>query len=300
MFLALPTATLAAGEISSSALINQALDSQVADLTVQGGLLDVMRNIEQQTGVHIEATPAVWDALPWGQDTTVRVHASNTTIRQALDGITQHLGLTYRLGSEAVILEPSPPLARLGRRATLQEVQTLDLLAATPLPNAASAWTVGGLLQAVDRRLAILRPGIAVDHRGLENRELAEPLDVPRNATLMDALERIPESTDVTWYPWGRNLVVVRKIEAIRLLLTKRLTRRYVGADLQQVLLELSEFSNVPFMYQPGVLQHVPPAYQRVTLTIEDATVQQTLENISAKTGLRFTPTDDGVSVSDR
>jgi len=102
----------AQSEISSSALIGKAMDSQIPLLDAKGGLLDVMKTIESQTGVRLEATQAVWDALPWGQDTTLSIHASNTTLRETIETITHRLGLTYRLGAEAIVLEPSPPLAR--------------------------------------------------------------------------------------------------------------------------------------------------------------------------------------------
>jgi len=90
----------------------------------------------------------------------------------------------------------------------------------------------------------------------------------------------------------------VNKIEVTRMLLGKRLTRRFVDVDMQQVLAELAESSGVPFTYTPGVLQRVPQKFRRVTLTLDDATVEQTLQDISAATGLKFTMTANGVEVT--
>jgi len=84
----------------------------------------------------------------------------------------------------------------------------------------------------------------------------------------------------------------------VRTLLGKHLTRQFQDEDLSQVLTELSEFSGVTFYYSPGVLQRVPEKYRRVTLTLDGATVEDTLENISGATGLRFEPSDRGVEVS--
>ncbi|MGA2229838.1 MAG: DUF4974 domain-containing protein [Tepidisphaeraceae bacterium] len=284
--------------VSSSALINQALDSQVGELNVQGGLIDVMKSMEAQTGVRLEAAPAVWDALPWGQDTTVTVHAKNITARQALDLIVRRLGLTYRLGQEAVVLEPLPALARMGRRATLQEVHALDTLAGTPLGFDGDDCTVSQVLAAVDAKLKSTSPSVSVQTRPSADDQLDTKIHLARNLTLLQAMEEIADQTGATWYPWGDRLVVVGKLEATRTLLTKRLSRRFTDAPLPQVLEELSEFSGVEFHYAPGVMQQVPAKYQSVTLSLQDAMVEQILETISGATGLKFEATADGVNVT--
>jgi hypothetical protein len=286
------------GEVSSSALIGEALDGQLSDLSVRGGLSDVLKAVEDRTGVRVEAVQGVWDALPWGQDTTLTVHVRNTTVRRALDLIARRLGLTYTLGSEAVVLEPTPALARLGRRATLEEVQVLDRLAATPADLSTEDATVGQVLKTVDARLRDRQSPFAVQDRFFDSQSQGKIIHVARNASLMEALEEISHQTDATWYPWGHSLVVADKIEATRLLLTKRLTRRYRDVDLQQVLAELAEYSDVLFSYAPGALQQVPVKYSKVTLTLDDATVEQTLEILSGATGLKFTSTTRGVEVT--
>jgi hypothetical protein len=279
-------------------LIGQALDGQVTDLSADGGLFDVMKAVENQTGIRLEALPAVWDALPWGQDTTVSIHVKNATVRQALDAITRRLGLKYTLGDEAVVLEPAPALQRLGRRATLEEIQALDLLSMTPIDLTSTSPTLDQLLQAVDSRLVEVKSPFAVQERGLDSPALGRVVQLARDATLMEALEEISRQTDVTWYPWGHRLVVTPKIDAQRLLLSKRLTRRFHDVDLAQVLAELAEYSSVTFQFAPGVLQQVPGKYRRLKLDLDDATVEQTLQIISGATGLQFTPTADGLSVT--
>jgi hypothetical protein len=296
--LAILSTTVALAQPSSSALIGQALDSQAADLSAQGGLIDVMKTVENQTGIRLEALPAVWDALPWGQDTSVNVHVKNATVRQALDAITRRLGLTYTLGDEAVVLEPTAALSRLGRRATLEEIQALDLLAATPMALTTTSPTLDQLLQAVDAKLQDAKSPFAVQERGLDSGELGRVIQVARNATMMEAMEEITRQTDVTWYPWGHRLVVTAKTEAEHLLLSKRLTRRFHDVELAQVLTELSEYANLTFHYAPGVLRQVPGKYSRLKLDLDDATVEETLQTISGATGLQFIPTPDGISVT--
>jgi len=130
-FLLTLTLTLAAPahaqNSESAALINQALDRQTK-LNITGTLPDAMQQIAKQTGVPIEADPAVWDLLPWGKDTEVRATIENQTLRQALEAITRKLGLTFVLRAEAIELQPMPALRRLGEKSTVSELQVLDAL----------------------------------------------------------------------------------------------------------------------------------------------------------------------------
>ena len=169
----------------------KALDRQIPALSVQGGLLDVTKAIETQTGVRVEASQAVYDDLPWGEDTSITVNVKNTTLRQTLDSITRHLGLTLTLGAEAVELEPTPALRRLGRRATLDEVQVLDLLASTPLELPTTDPTVSAVLEAVDRKLEAVKSPFAVEDRAFDPKTGGQTVRVARNATLMDAMEEL-------------------------------------------------------------------------------------------------------------
>jgi hypothetical protein len=115
---------------------------------------------------------------------------------------------------------------------------------------------------------------------------------------VLQALELLSAQSDITWYPWGHSIVALPKVDAIRLLLTKPMSRRWRDVDLSQVLLELAEFSGTAFHYDPGVLERVPPTFRRVNLILDNATIAQTLENLSAATGLKFTPTTEGIAVS--
>src|SRR5579864_2410852 len=102
---------------TTSALINEALDKQVS-LKLDGVLPQVLKSIEDKTGVRIATTDQVYDLLPWGEQTNVKVKVENKTLRDALTAISRKLGLLWGLGQFEVTLKPMPALARLGRRAT--------------------------------------------------------------------------------------------------------------------------------------------------------------------------------------
>ena len=279
----------------TSALIARALDSQ-QDLDLNAVLPDAMQQIASATGVRLEADAAVWDLLPWGEQTNITAKLRGHTLRQDLAAVTRTLGLTFAQTDEAVVLRPLPPLRRLGRRATVGELGVLDTLAGKPVNLPTDRPTVRDVLAAVDARLREAKSPFAVDDRASDG-VLGQRIGVPRNATAMDALEAVAAQTPVTWYPWGQSVVVLPKEQQVRQQLGHTITVRYAGVDVGQALLELSQRAGVPFDVEPGAYQRVPAAYRTVSLLLDDATVQQALETIGGYTGLGFDVTDVGVHV---
>lgn len=280
---------------STSALINEALDKQWP-VDVKATLPQVMAAISNQTGVPIRAEQAVWDLLPWGEQTNITAKIENQTLRQSLDVITRKLGLTFAVKDETVELQPMPALRRLGRRATVQELQALDLLSSTPLQQPGQPGTVGALLAGIDAKLEAMKSPFAIENRaGSVSAKAA--VQVARNATLMDALDAITTQTDSTWYPWGKSIVVVHKEDLLRNLLAKTVTIHYAGEDVGQVLMELSQKCGVDFYIEPGALQHIAPSARTVRLILENASVQQALESIAGFTGLGYVVNDRGVYI---
>ncbi|CAN5606066.1 hypothetical protein BH10PLA1_BH10PLA1_11820 [soil metagenome] len=280
-----------------SALMSEALDKQVK-LDLAGPLPKAMDKIGDDTGVRIQADPAVWDLLPWGEQTNLTAHIENQTLRQALAGITQKLGLTFDVKDQYVELKPTPPLRRLGRRATVGELHALDLLAATPITFSSDRPTVKQLVAAVDAKLQEIDPkGLAVEYRTGDTVLADQPVFVSRNATVSDALEALVTSTRATWYPWGKSIVIVPKEDQIRNQLAKTVTVRYNGVDISQVLTELAQAAGVEFTIQPGAVQKIPADFRKVNLLLDNATVKQALENISGFTGLGYVVNEKGVYI---
>ena len=118
--LLLVTLTTSAWAVDSSALINEAMDRTVK-LQVDGVLPQVLKAIEDQTNVPIKAGPAVYDLLPWGDQTNVSARIENQTLRQALTAITRKLGLTWELGAA---IDPGGADARAGAGAALDRAGT--------------------------------------------------------------------------------------------------------------------------------------------------------------------------------
>lgn len=288
-----PAFPLLAQNSPTSALINDALDKPVK-LDLNTVLPEAMRAIGKNTGVRIEAAPAVWELLPWGDQTNVTAKIENVTLRDALEAITRKLGLTYALKDEALELRPMPALARLGRRSTVQELQALDFLASTPAKLDTEKLTVRQLIEAVDSKLE--KTQFAVESRPgdvVQDQVIA----VPRNATLMEALESIAKETRATWYPWGKSIVIVPKEDQIRNQLSKTVNLRYPGTDVAQVLTELSQRAGVPFEIEPGAIQRIAPEFRRIKLDLYDASITKALEAIAGFTGLGYVVNEKGVYI---
>ena len=278
---------------TTSALINEALDKPVK-LDLNGPLPRVIDQIETETAVPFENSRALYDALPWGEQTNVTAKVQNQTLRDALTAITRKLGLTFIVRDEAVELVPLPALRRLGRRATVQELQSLDQLASTPLQLDTDRPGVLRVVGAIDERLVALKSPFAIENRAF-GPEQDTPLFVARGGSLLDALESITRDTTATWYPWGRSIVIVNKQDWIRTQLARTISARYNGVDLSQVLMELSQRSGVDFTLEPGAVQRVPPEFRSVRLILDNVSVQQVLETLSGFTGMGYVVNERGV-----
>ena len=258
---------------------------------------DAVWRSNEQTGVRIEATPAVWDLLPWGDQTTITAKIEGKTLRDALDAIAGKLGLVVVLKDEAVELQPMPALARLGRRSTVQELAALDQLASTPANLGSDHVSVHQLLDAVDQKLVDLKSQYAIENRAADAARADEQITVPRNATLMDALESLAKETRATWYPWGKSIVIVSKEDQIRNQLGKTISIRYNGVDVSQALAELSQRAGVDFAIEPGAIQRIPTEFRTIRLILDNATIKQALENLAGFTGLGYIVNENGVYI---
>jgi hypothetical protein len=298
LVLSLMSSAARAQSSASSSLINQQLDKQ-SKLELNGTLPDVMQQITKQTGVPIDAADDVWTILPWGRETTVTAKIENQTLRDALKVITSKLGLRFVLKEESIELQPMAALRRLGRKSTLSELDALNQLSTTPLELKSDKTDLKTLLEAVDSKLLATKSAYAVENRTATSGNPVPqgiPVAVPRNATLLQALEAMVRQTPATWYPWGKTIVILPKQDQIRRQLQKEITLRHDGTDVAQVLTELSQRSGVTFRYEPGTFQEMAPQSRQIKLVL-NATVMDALEAVCGLTGLAYQVKEDEVYI---
>lgn len=281
----------------TAALISEQMD-RLVELDINDTLPKAMDVIAEKTGVPLEAHPAVWEILPWGEQTNVKAVIKNQTLRQALDAITQSLGLTFEVKDQVVQLQPVPALRRLGKRATVKELEALKVLRSTRLDAKTERPAIGDILQAVDTKLADIKAEFAIENRASDDLDLKQTVFVPRGASLATALEAIAKSTRATWYPWGQAIVVIGKEEQIAMQLAKSINVRYAGVDVTQVLMDLSSKTGVEFTIEPGAIQRIPAHYRTIEkLIAPDLPARQVLEAVVGITGLSYVVNDRGVYI---
>jgi hypothetical protein len=202
--------------------------------------------------------------------------------------------LEFDLQEQSIQLRPIPALARLGRRCTVEELQSLDYLSRTEFQSDQLNWTADKLLTAIDSQLA--KSPYAIENRAFDPQD-ETPVNISRHTTLADALEEISMQTHATWYPWGHSIVVLKKSDQIRMQLAKRITLRTDGQDVSDVLLQLSQHSGLTFQIQPGAIQKISSQFRTIRLTLDNATLEQAMESICGFTGLGYVVTDQGVYI---
>lgn len=291
----LALASLAAAQDRSAAM-NQTLDQPVK-IQFDSVLPEAMNVITRSTGVRVEAEQAVWDILPWGQQTNVNARIENQTLRQALDAITRKLGLTYVIRDDFVELQPSPALRRIGRRATIDELQLLDLMTSKPFDRKADRATVRQIVDSIDSKLAELKTPFDIEYRPGDAGDPDKAVFIPRAATLADALDSIAKETELSWYPDGKSVVVLPKEQLVRRQLARSVTMRFAGEDVAQVLNELSQRAGVRFEYESGAIQRIPRETRNIQLMLDNSSINQVLDSVCAFTGLGYMITPRGVYI---
>src|SRR5438094_601344 len=157
---------------------------------------------------------------------------------------------------------------------------------------------VSQLIEAIDQKLLEMKSDFAIENRLGERVSGDRVISVPRNATMMEALEALAAQTAGTWYPWEKSIVVLPKEEQIRNLLNKTISVRYEAVDVTQVLSELSQRSGVDFVYEPGAIQRVPAQYRTIPkLVLIEVPIKQALESLAAFTGLGYVANEAGVYI---
>lgn len=293
----------------TSALIGAQLDKLVKLQLDNTPLPQVLATIERETGVPVRVSDDVYATLPWGEQTPITASVEGLSLRDALTAISGKLGLRFDLRDEFVELSPVPSLRRMGRRATLQELRTLDLLGTTKLPPSPSGWTIDSLGRAIDQRFVDIDrqrastkaapASLVLELRPAQGVDLAKsPVLVPRDASIADALDALASQSKLTWYPWGDSVVVLPKRDVVAARLDRPVSMRYDGVDIATVLIDLSRQAGFEIAVEPGAIQRVPPEFRIIRIGVEGvAPARKALETLQGFTGLGYVVTDDAVYV---
>ncbi len=268
------------------ALILEALD-QPTDLNVQDvPIRQALDKLGAETGIPIQLAPGCLSLLPYGSQTKLTATIQKRPLRESLTALLRPLGLEFVPDRRAVAIQPTAPLARIGRRATWEELATLEKLSSQPMtPELFSSLRLqfqDGTGDAVTNGTRLAQSVSGVGH-GLAAR----------------VLERACDACGWTWYPEGQVLVILSKTRQVERQLNRRVSVKYVQALLPEALADLANRADVLLRFDPGVLSSLPPQIgERFSLSMENATVRQALEVIAGETGLNYVVEPDGVRMT--
>ncbi len=279
-----------AGVVSASqslrSIIEQALDEPTPPIALENvRLSDAMAIISEQTGVTITMSPEVMALVPNGGDTLIeQVKISNLPLREGLKKLFGPLGMTFKVRDRDIEIVPLRAIYELGRRPSWTELKLLH-------------------------RLSALNPG--VDNTSLEKLKSFVQFRVASASAWQDlssAMRAIgPGCGDqvlqiacdqLGWAWWLEDQVVVVGSfdQQLRRQLQQRITLKYNGRPLINVLQAIGQAVGVTISADPEALTCIPLHMQkRFSVNVADETAERVLERISAYTGLGYLLTPKGV-----
>ena len=277
----------AIAQVDMESLIHQAMDQLVNFEVVDKPLPEAFLMVAEQTGVGISISPESLKLLPHGASTRMTARMKNIPLRDGIDRLVRPLGMTYRVVEDGLVVEPTAALRRVGRRATWDELETLQWL--TSLEWSGSPENAEALLARLQFHVKHDTPG----------ESLVKAMQRSGTGLTSDLLSSACRAAGWAWYPSGRNLVVVDRRRQIDRELSRPITLRVQHQPLADVLAELAGKAHMTFRFEPGAIALLPrETRQNFSVLLVDATVEQALEVICGATGLSFSIGEDGVQFS--
>ncbi|NOT01142.1 MAG: hypothetical protein HOP29_10995, partial [Phycisphaerales bacterium] len=258
------------------------VELEIKDKTLPEALVIVA----ERTGVALSIKPDAIDRLPNGADTRVTVRMAGVPLREGLTRLLRPVALQFRVDGKKVEIEPTDVLRRVGRRATWDELKTVEWL--------------GGLTWAQGEA-----PPAEMLKRVAFEVEDANPADV-LSATLRAAdgsdgaaaMDRACRANAWTWYPRDKSVVVLSLREQVRRSLQRAVTLRANQRPLAEVVTQIGQQTGVLIKFAPGVLQGLPvDARERFSMLLVNSPAEQALEVIKGATGLTYSVEVDGVEL---
>ncbi|HPF37421.1 MAG TPA: hypothetical protein P5081_11515 [Phycisphaerae bacterium] len=269
-----------------SAAVSQALDQVIDSFqTTESPVADALAEVGRAAGVTIDADPNALDLLPWGEKTKLKgINVRAASLRTILPQILEPLGLEYSVQGDAVVVTASEPLKRINRRATWNDLKTLQRANTTE-------WSPESTKEFVIR----YRITSKVDAPAL----LAEQMAKSSGGTVAMVLEDAAAALGWVWFP-NEDHIVIRTVQAQTAnYMSRRVTVQYTNEPLADILLDLANRAETPINFEPGMMLKLPSETARHTsLALRNNSIRQGFELLSAHTGIRYSIQRGGINVS--
>lgn len=271
---------------AGSADVSQALDQPISSFqTGESPVADALAALGQAVHVTITVDPESLDLLPWGANTKLKaLNVQDATLRTILPQILEPLGLAYSVQDSGILVTASEPLKRINRRATWEDLKTLQRANTT-------AWSP----EAMEGFIVRYRITSKVDAPAL----LAEQMAKSAGGSVATVLEDAAASLGWVWFP-NDDQIVIRTMQAQTAnYMARRVTVQYNNEPLADILLDLANRADTPINFEPGMMLKLPPETARHTsLALRNNSIRQGFELLSAHTGIRYSIQRGGINVS--
>ncbi len=282
-----PAGSTAAGENELSVLILQSLD-QKTRLTVENAAIrEALAALSDSTGIPISISDETLSFLPYGSQTMLSARIEDQPLRASLEAILRPAGLRFEVLSDRVEVKPVPPLRRLCRRATWEELELLERLSSGPWSRELGASLPYRFLDMPERDAEANR------------RILLELADAVGPGPAAEVLELACERHGWTWRPEDGKLTILTRTRQVEDQLNTRVTLRYDRIHLKDALLDLAARAGVLLKMEPGVLAGLPQeTVRQFSLSVNNMTICQALEVVAAETGLSYIIEPQGLRIA--
>ncbi len=293
--LALTAALLAGVSVLSAARFDDAqpepvdvavaLDQPVGPLELRGqDFPSVLQAIGDQAGVPIIAEDAAIDLLPAGSRTRLKDVAieDGPALRTVLAELLSPLGLSFEIRDDAIMVVPTAPLKRMVRRASWEDLELMRQLST----------------EYTQENFARFKIQYRITSKVNAPAMLADQMARAGQGTIAQVLETATGALGWVWLPNGDHIVIRTAEAQIANLMAQRISKRYENTPLARILVDLADMAETPITFEPGMMLKLPPQTANgYTLLLDNATIRQATQLISAETGLVFDIKRDGLFV---
>jgi hypothetical protein len=271
--------------IASTGMTNDGLENRLEINATKEPIGRVVEKLTRLSEVSIRLSPRTIAALPAGGDTRINVRVkegATPTLRVVLTAMTQKLGLQFRsISGGDVLIEPLPPLERLGRAATWDELELMAKL------------TSGAFREVI------------VDVPFVEPSQKARLINAVEKGGLWEklaweAMEEACESMGQEWRLEGKRVNVGDPVDAARQKpLGRTISISSSGKPLADVVREIGDQAGVPIEWAADTVGSVPPSVRdHIYMVAQRTTLREALESICRVAGLDYGLEEDRIVLS--
>ncbi len=250
-------------------------------------IADAFNQLANSAEIKINVAQDAISALPYGDRTKITMVLDDATVRMGLDAVCNQLALTFEASADSVTVKPAPALARIGRAATWDEIDTLTQLHATDWSNADQ------VKQVLSDRLRF--SGIEGDF-DTNWKKLKNAINPQREGPIDAALTEGCNASEWTWYPEGNQIVVLPLEDQVARQLERVISIKQYGAPLANILQELSRLAHVPIEMKGSAATTLPLEIKdSFTLVADGISIREAIAQITMAADLDHVIRDDKV-----